>query len=54
MICGVVTTSISGFGVCTACRVVCECNFTDQFHKTVALTRLSISSLMMVQEDRNM
>ena len=24
MICGVVLTSISGFGVCTVCRVVCD------------------------------
>jgi hypothetical protein len=28
MICGVVATSISGCGVCTACRVVCDCSRT--------------------------
>jgi hypothetical protein len=28
--------------------------FTDQFHNIVALARLSISSLRMVQLDRNM
>ena len=47
-ICGVVATSISGCGVCTVCI------FTDQFHKIVALARLSISSLRLVQVDRNM
>ena len=52
MICGVVATNISGCGVCTACRVVWI--FTDQFSKIVALGRLSISSLRMVQVDRNM
>ena len=25
MMCGVVAASISGCGVCTACRVVCDC-----------------------------
>ena len=28
MICGVVATSISACGVCTVCRVVCDCNGT--------------------------
>ena len=28
MICGVVLTSISGFGVCTVCRGVCDCGRT--------------------------
>jgi len=28
--------------------------FTDQFHNIVALARLSLSSLRMVQLDRNM
>ena len=78
MICGVVTTSISGCDVCTEYCVVCDttrqavhisqpeilvattlhiilrCIFTDQFHNIVALARLSIRSLKMVQLDRNM
>jgi hypothetical protein len=77
MIFGVVATSISGCGVWTACRVVCDCSrtlhgrqpeiivatiphiikrciFSDQFHKIVALARISISSLRMVQLDQNM
>jgi len=45
MICGVVATSISGCDVCTACSVVCN--------SIVALARLSIRSLRMVQLDRN-
>jgi len=77
MICGVVTTSISGCDVCTAYRVVCDYSHTtrnavhslkyllpqrrmsyndvpDQFHNIVALARLSIRSLRMIQLDRNM
>jgi len=35
-------------------RISYKCIFTDQFHNIVALARLSISSLRMVQLDRNM
>ena len=34
MICGVVATSISGCGVCTVCRVVCDCHSTRTLHGT--------------------
>jgi hypothetical protein len=40
--------------VATTPHVIERCIFTDQFHNIVALARLSIRSLRMVQLGRNM
>jgi len=40
--------------VATTPHIIQRCIFTDQFHNVVALARLSISSLRMIQLDRNM
>jgi len=40
--------------VATTPHIIKRCIFTDQFHNIVALARLSISFLRMVQLDRNM
>jgi hypothetical protein len=50
MFSNVVVKSVSSFGAyCVPFRRI----FTDYFHKIVTLARFGISSLMMVQVDRN-